>query len=400
MQSVTVLGSTGSIGQSTLDVIAAYPDRFRVEALTAHKNVTLLYRQCLHFKPRYAVVSDEVLAKQLASRLKEAQVSTEVCFGAEMISQLAGDPASDIVVAAIVGSVGLLPTLSAVRAGKRVLLVNKEALVMAPALFMQTVQAHEATLLPVDSEHNAIFQCLPNDFLPGRGKISGLQSIVLTASGGPFRATPLADLKIVTPAQAIAHPNWQMGSKISVDSATMMNKGLEVIEAFWLFGLSIEQVRVVVHPQSVVHSMAVFDDGSVLAQLGCPDMRIPIANALAWPQRIKSGAKQLDLIEVGRLDFEPMSYDRFPCLRLAFQALKAGGTATAILNAANEVAVEAFCRDQIGFMDISAVVDSVMQKMSTEAAIELDIVLAADRKARELAEQSITKSVILPLSAV
>lgn len=392
MQSVTILGSTGSIGQSTLDVIALHPDRFRVEALTAHKNIGLLYRQCLQFNPRFAVISDAVLAEQLKTKLSEAKCNTEVLHGIDAISQLAGDSGSTIVVAGIVGAAGLLPTLSAIKAGKRILLANKESLVMAADLFMQMVRTHHATLLPIDSEHNAIFQCLPDDFLPGK-KLQGVQSVILTASGGPFRTTPLSELPNMTPAQAIAHPNWHMGPKISIDSATMMNKGLEVIEAFWLFGLSIEQIQVVIHPQSTVHSLVVFDDASLLAQLGCPDMRIPITHALSWPMRMTSGAKRLDLTMIKRLDFEPVSFERFPCLRLAFQALKAGGTATAILNAANEVAVDAFCRHQIRFDQIASVIDAVMQKSDVVFATDLNVILSADNLARKFATQMIKESV-------
>lgn len=392
MQSVTILGSTGSIGQSTLDIIARHPDRFRIEALTAHKNISLLYRQCLQFKPRFAVLSDDILAQQLKTKLIESNIHTEVLHGPEAIAQLAADSSSTTVVAAIVGSVGLLPTLAAVKAGKRVLLANKEALVMAADVFMQSVRTHHATLLPIDSEHNAIFQCLPDDFLPGK-KAQGLQSIILTASGGPFRTTPLSELKNITPMQAVKHPNWRMGAKISIDSATMMNKGLEVIEAFWLFGLSIEQIQVVIHPQSTVHSLVVFEDASLLAQLGCPDMRIPITHALSYPERIASGAKKLDLTAIGRLDFEPISLERFPCLRLSYQALKAGGTATAILNAANEIAVDAFRQGRIRFDQIFSVNDAVLQRSTIAPATDLMIILEADQKARELTTQIIKESV-------
>ncbi|MCX7120929.1 MAG: 1-deoxy-D-xylulose-5-phosphate reductoisomerase [Gammaproteobacteria bacterium] len=392
MHSITILGSTGSIGQSTLDIIARHPDRFRVEALTAHKNIALLFRQCVQFKPRFAVLKDEKLALQLKEKLREEKIKTDVLFGIDAIAQLAGDSASDTVVAAIVGSVGLLPTLAAVKAGKRILLANKESLVMGANLFMQMVRDHGATLLPIDSEHNAIFQCLPDNFLPGK-KLAGVQSLILTASGGPFRTTPIQELKNMTPMQAIAHPNWQMGPKVSIDSATMMNKGLEVIEAFWLFGLPIENIQVLIHPQSIVHSLVTFDDASFLAQMGCPDMRIPITHALAWPDRIVSGAKKLDLAAIGRLDFEPVSLDRFPCVRLAYQALKAGGTATAILNAANEIAVEAFCNHQIRFDQISTLIDAVMQQADIVDASDLNAILSADREAREFTTQIIKESV-------
>jgi 1-deoxy-D-xylulose-5-phosphate reductoisomerase len=387
MRFVTILGSTGSIGQNTLDVIARHPDLFRVEALTANKNVALLFRQCQQFRPRYAALLDPALATQLRVKLREAKIRTKVLSGLDAISQLAGDGASDTVVAAIVGGAGLLPTLSAVKAGKRVLLANKEALVMAADVFMNAVTLHKATLLPVDSEHNAIFQCLPLGFLPGRTPLRGVHSIILTASGGPFRTTPLSELHQVTPVQAVAHPNWQMGPKISIDSATMMNKGLEVIEAFWLFGLSIEQIQVVIHPQSTVHSLVSFEDGSFLAQLGCPDMRIPIANVLGWPNRIASGAKRLDLTAIKQLDFEPLSLERFPCVRLAYQALNAGGSATAILNAANEVAVEAFYRGKIGFLDIARCIDHVLQSIPSVFIATLEDVLGADKAARDSAER-------------
>ena len=385
MQSITILGATGSIGQSTLDVIACHKDQFRVEALTANKNIQLLYKQCLQFQPRYAAVLDPVLAEQLATRLREAHSATEVCVGIDAIVELAADASSDIIVSAIVGAAGLLPTLAAVKAGKRILLANKEALVMGGDFFMQAVNTHKATILPVDSEHNAIFQCLPSDFLPGRSTLPEVHSIILTASGGPFRSMPIDSLEAVTPVQAMKHPNWQMGSKISVDSASMMNKGLEVIEAFFLFGLDITQIRVVIHPQSIIHSLVEYVDGSLLAQLGSPDMRIPIAHTLAWPKRFKSGAKRLDLTEIGRLDFEVPDVKRFPCLRLAYQALKAGGTATATLNAANEVAVDAFCTNQIAFTQIPALIDAVMQEADVHSIADLDVLLAADKKARELA---------------
>jgi len=393
MQSVTVLGSTGSIGQSTLDVIAQHPDRFHIHALTAHRNIATVFRQCLQFKPTFAALRDAELALQLKIKLQAAAVKTEVVFGADAIAQLAGDAQADIVVAGIVGAAGLLPTLSAVKAGKRVLLANKEALVMAADIFMQSVRKYKATLLPIDSEHNAIFQCLPDHFLPGRAPLQGVHSIVLTASGGPFRTMPLQALADVSPAEAMAHPNWKMGPKISIDSATMMNKGLEVIEAFWLFGLSIEQIQVVIHPQSVIHSMVSFHDASVLAQLGCPDMRIPITHALSYPERITSGAKRLNLVEVGRLDFHQVDIQRFPCVRLAYQALKAGGTATAILNAANEVAVDAFCHQHIRFTQIATVIDAVMQKSNIQVGSDLDVVIEADKIARQQTTQMVKDAV-------
>lgn len=385
MQLVTILGATGSIGQSTLSVISQHPDQFRVVGLTANKNINQLYQQCLQFKPEFAVVLDAARGQQLAQRLKAAGLSTVVSVGKEAITQLAGDDSSQIVVSAIVGAAGLLPTLAAIKAGKRVLLANKEALVMGGDYFMSAVAKHKATLLPIDSEHNAIFQSLPTGFLPGYKKLSGVHAIILTASGGPFRLTPINELSSVTPVQAMAHPNWQMGAKISVDSATMMNKGLEVIEAFWLFGLPITQIRVVIHPQSMIHSLVEYEDGSLLSQMGVPDMRIPIAHSLAWPKRITSGAKRLDLVEMGRLDFEAPDVRRFPCLRLAYQALKAGGTATAILNAANEVAVEAFCCNQLKFTQIASLIDMVMQKAEISTVTDLETLIESDQKTRSLA---------------
>lgn len=389
MQMVTILGSTGSIGCNTLDVIARHPDRFQVFALTAKQNIERLFTQCVRFKPRYAVMVEADLAKQLSERLCEAQIATEVLAGSEAIAQIAADPASEIVMAAIVGAAGLLPTLAAVQSGKRVLLANKEALVMSGALLINAVRENQATLLPVDSEHNAIFQCMPAGFLPGVGHADGVKSITLTASGGPFRTMPLADLKNVTPEQAIAHPNWKMGPKISIDSATMMNKGLEVIEAYWLFNIDIDQIKVVIHPQSIVHSMVEYQDSSMLAQLGCPDMRTPISNALAWPQRIVSGVSALDLVAAGCLEFEAVSHTRSPCLSLAYQALKAGGTAMAVLNAANEVAVQAFRQKRIGYTQIAEVIDYVLQTLAAVPAECVDVIIAADQQARRASAQYI-----------
>lgn len=389
MQRVTVLGATGSIGRSTLDVLALHKEQFKVTGLTAGKNINLLYQQCLQFKPEYAAILDPKDAKQLETRLREAGICTEVLCGAKAIAGLAGSDDSDTVIAGIVGAAGLLPTMSAVRAGKRVLLANKEALVMAGGLFMAAVARHQATLLPVDSEHNAIFQCLPSGFLPGHAMPSGLQSIILTASGGPFREAPLESLEQVTPAEAIAHPTWQMGQKISVDSATMMNKGLEVIEAHWLFNMPIKKIRVQIHPQSIIHSMVVFDDASVLAQMGSPDMRIPIANALGWPHRIGSNAKHLDFSQVGALTFEPLSLKRYPCLRLAYQALNAGGSAPCALNAANEVAVAAFCQHRIRFTEIASVIEDTMQKAQSVAFHSIEDVMMHDQTVRHLAEDAI-----------
>lgn len=389
-QSITVLGATGSIGVSTLDVIARHPERYSVFALTAERRWQLLATQCLVHRPRFAVIRDAASAKLLAQALREQGSSTQVLYGAEALEQVAGAAEVDLVMAAIVGAAGLLPTLAAVRQGKKVLLANKEVLVMAGGLFTRAVAEHKATLLPIDSEHNAIFQCLPNhrtDYLAQGLHSSGVRKILLTASGGPFRNTPLAELKQVTPEQACAHPNWSMGQKISVDSATMMNKGLELIEACWLFNCSPEQVDVVIHPQSVIHSMVEYIDGSVLAQLGNPDMRTPIAHALAWPERIESGVSSLDLIATARLDFSAPDYQRFPCLRLARQAALRGGNAPVILNAANEVAVAAFLERRLGFDRIAGLIDSVLERIPFGEPNSLEQVQAADEEARALSQQ-------------
>jgi 1-deoxy-D-xylulose-5-phosphate reductoisomerase len=390
VQKVTLLGATGSIGVSTLSVLAQHPGKYSVYALTANRSVDTLFEQCQQFEPLFAVMLDENSAEQLAAKIKTAGLLTQVLFGAEALQKVAADESVDYVVAAIVGAAGLLPTLAAARAGKHILLANKEALVMSGHLLMREVEANGATLLPVDSEHNAIWQCLPvgeSQQYQYDGK--GIRRIILTASGGPFRDYELADLENVTPEQAVAHPNWSMGQKISVDSATMMNKGLEVIEAHWLFGLSNDQIDVVLHRQSIVHSMVDYVDGSVLAQMGNPDMRTPIANALAWPNRIDSGVAPLDLIEVGRLDFSKADHQHFPCLALAYQALKAGGTSTAILNAANEVAVDAFLNRQIKFTEIAAIIEQVLSKQTASSGECLEQVLADDKQARLLANNFI-----------
>lgn len=390
MQAITLLGSTGSIGVSTLNVLAQHPEKYRVYALTANRSVDTLFEQCQQFKPEIAVMLDESSAEQLAQRLKSTDVDTQVLSGEQALIHVSESDNIDYVVAAIVGAAGLLPTLAAARAGKHILLANKEALVMSGGLFMREVEANGATLLPVDSEHNAIWQCLPvgnKQQYHFEGK--GVRRIILTASGGPFRDYDLADLEHVTPEQAVAHPNWSMGQKISVDSATMMNKGLEVIEAHWLFGLPTEKIDVVLHRQSIVHSMVDYDDGSVLAQMGNPDMRTPIANALAWPERIDSGVVPLDLVKVGRLDFSVADHQHFPCLALAYQALEAGGTSTAILNAANEVAVEAFLKKQIKFTQIAQIIDQVLSKMPASNGGTLEQVLADDQQARQIAKDLI-----------
>lgn len=379
---ITILGSTGSIGVSTLDVIARQPDRFKVTALTASKAIDQLYQQCLQFQPDYAVLVDAEAADTLRQRLRQDAPRIKVLGGAEALVQVAGLDNADYVMAAIVGSAGLLPTLAAVRQGKRVLLANKEALVMAGELFMQEVRHHQAVLLPVDSEHNAIFQCMPAGFRPGQDTPDAVEHILLTASGGPFRTRPLQELERVTPEQACAHPNWDMGRKISVDSATMMNKGLEVIEACWLFSLDVEQIQIVIHPQSVIHSLVQYRDGSVLAELGEPDMRTPIAHALAWPGRVASGVGNLNLIEIGRLDFEKPDYQRFPCLALAHQAWKTGGTASAVLNAANEEAVQAFLDGKLAFTSIAQVIEKTLEHTTIQPVDSLDVVLHADAAAR------------------
>jgi 1-deoxy-D-xylulose-5-phosphate reductoisomerase len=393
LKGITVLGSTGSIGVSTLDVIARHSDRYRVEALTANQDVEGMLGQCERFRPKVAVMADEGAGRKLAKFLADKGIPTEVLTGLRGLETAAAMPGTDYVMAAIVGAAGLLPTLSAVRAGKRVLLANKEALVVAGRLFMQEARDHQAEILPIDSEHNAVFQCLPEGDLRDL-EARGVKRILLTASGGPFRTTPLESLSSVTPSQACAHPNWEMGRKISVDSATMMNKGLEVIEAHWLFHASPEKIRVVLHPQSVIHSMVEYIDGSVLAQLGNPDMRTPIAHALAWPERIESGVGSLDLFEVAQLDFEAPDSRRFPCLDLAFEAIKTGGTAPAILNAANEIAVAAFLDEKLAFTDIATVVDGTLQKLSAEQADSLDRLLAVDQEARKVAEQLVMSRVL------
>jgi 1-deoxy-D-xylulose-5-phosphate reductoisomerase len=386
VQQVTVLGATGSIGLSTLDVIARHPERYQVFALTGFSRLAELQVLCVRHRPRYAVVPDAESALELQNHLRAAGLETEVLVGEEGLCAVSADKAVDCVMAAIVGAAGLKPTLAAVQAGKKVLLANKEALVMSGALFMQAVRQSGALLLPIDSEHNAIFQCLPGDYSRGLQAV-GVRRVLLTASGGPFRETPLAELERVTPEQACAHPNWSMGRKISVDSASMMNKGLELIEACWLFDARPEQIEVVIHRQSVIHSLVDYVDGSVLAQMGNPDMRTPIAHALAWPERIDSGVSPLDLFAIGRLDFERPDEQRFPCLRLAREASQAGGSAPAMLNAANEVAVEAFLQRRIRFTDIARMIESVLNALPVRAVEALDTVFEADTRARELAGQ-------------
>lgn len=383
-QKITVLGSTGSIGTNTLDVVARHREHYEVFALSAATQVDLMLRQCAEFKPRYAVMASAPHAKLLAEQLRSNGLATEVLQSPDALEQIASHPEVDAVMAAIVGAAGLAPCLAAARAGKRLLLANKEALVVGGALFMDTVKRHGATLLPIDSEHSAIFQCLPEDRASWPDRVD---SLLLTASGGPFRLRDPATLSEITPEQACAHPNFSMGRKISVDSASMMNKGLELIEACWLFDARPSQVEVVVHPQSVIHSLVDYVDGSVLAQLGNPDMRTPIANALAWPERIDSGVAPLDLFAIARLDFQAPDEQRFPCLRLARQAAEAGNSAPAMLNAANEVAVSAFLERRIRYPEIASIIDEVLTREPVVAVNELDAVFAADARARVLAQQ-------------
>ena len=392
---LTILGATGSIGVSTLDVVARHPDRFEVVALSGHRQVEVLAAQCRRFRPAYAVVGSAADAQRLALLLKDAGLRTEVLHGAEALVQVASLPEVDAVMAAIVGAAGLPPTLAAARAGKRVLLANKEALVMAGAVFMAEARRAGALLLPIDSEHNAIFQSMPYNYAGDMAR-GGVRRILLTASGGPFRTTPLDVLTGVTPEQAVAHPNWVMGRKISVDSATMMNKGLEVIEAHWLFNAPADRIEVVIHPQSVIHSLVDYEDGSVLAQLGNPDMRTPIAHALAWPERIDSGVAPLDLFSVAQLNFERPDLVRFPCLDLAYRALRAEGNAAAVLNAANEMAVEAFLDRRLPFLGIAEVIAATLDAVPQAAVPDLPAVLEADRQARAAALKILARQAAKP----
>ncbi len=388
MQRITILGATGSIGVSTLDVVARHPDRYAVYALTAHRNVQQLAKQCEQFLPKVAVVGTTEAADALHKILQQKNLNIPVAYGEAALCAVASATECDMVMAAIVGAAGLAPAMAAAHAGKKILLANKEALVMSGQLFMDAVTENGATLLPIDSEHNAVFQCLPQDYRRFPSS-AGVQKILLTASGGPFLHRPVSSLDMVTPEEAVAHPNWVMGRKISVDSATMMNKGLEVIEAHWLFGAAANQIEVVIHPQSVIHSMVSYVDGSVLAQLGNPDMRTPIAHAMAYPERITSGVLSLDLTQIGQLNFERPDLLRFPCLQLAFDALQAGGTAPAILNAANEVAVEAFLDRKIGFRVIDQLIARVMDALPPCPVSSMDVLFEADSHSREMAREFI-----------
>jgi len=389
MKGICILGATGSIGVSTLDVVKRHADEYRVIALTANTNIDVLFEQCLEFKPEFAVVVNEAKGADFKAKIAGTAIADiTVLVGAEALVKVATLESVDSVMAAIVGAAGLLSALAAAKAGKTVLLANKESLVMSGDIFMQAVHDSGATLLPIDSEHNAIFQCMPANYTTGHDAPTA-RRILLTASGGPFRTTPLDELAAVTVDQAVAHPKWDMGRKISVDSATMMNKGLELIEACLLFNMQPEQIQVVVHPQSIIHSMVDYVDGSVLAQMGNPDMRIPIAHAMAWPERFDSGVAPLDIFAVKHMDFEPVDLQRFPCLRLAMEAIKAGGIMPTVLNAANECAVEAFLNEKIRFTDIPDVIEQSMGEFSATQADTLEHILEADQQARTQAQQII-----------
>lgn len=378
IQILTILGATGSIGSQTLDLVTRHPDRFEVYALTGHRKVEILAGQCRRFRPKVAVVADGEAARELKALL--GQTNIEIRYGAQALEEVSAESSVTTVVAGIVGSAGLRPILAAAKAGKRILLANKEPLVMTGALLIDLAKLHGAKLLPTDSEHNAIFQSLPDN-----GDTSGVTRLILTASGGPFRQMSLETMAKVTPAQACAHPTWTMGRKISVDSATLMNKTLEVIEAHYLFGITADRIEILVHPQSIIHSLVEYKDGSQLAQLGSPDMRTPIANVLAWPERIDAGVKKLELASIGQLTFEKPDYKRFPALGLGYEALKLGGTAPAILNAANEVAVEAFLAGGLRFTDIVHTAADVLAKLPSTPALDLATIMAADMQAREMA---------------
>jgi 1-deoxy-D-xylulose-5-phosphate reductoisomerase len=389
VKNIALLGATGSIGSSTLDVIARHPDKFRASAVTAHHNVQALVALCLQHKPDVAVIADASHYAELKEGLQNAGLKTQAQAGEQALIDIASAPEHDTILAAIVGAAGVNSTLAAAKAGKRLLLANKESVVLAGELLMQAIRHSGAEILPIDSEHNAIYQCLPH-----AANHAAVRRLLLTASGGPFRGRTRESLQHITPEQACAHPNWVMGRKISVDSATLMNKGLEVIEAHHLFSMASDKIEVVVHPQSVIHSMVDYVDGSVLAQLGNPDMRTAIAYGLAWPERIDSGVAPLDLMALGRFDFEKPDLSVFPCLQLAFDALKTGGTAPAVLNAANEVAVEAFLQKKLSFLAIAHVIERTLSAMHTEPASNLDVLMAADQDARAKAMECVKKLVI------
>ncbi|MEE8387945.1 MAG: 1-deoxy-D-xylulose-5-phosphate reductoisomerase [Acidiferrobacterales bacterium] len=394
LRGVAILGATGSIGVNTLNVISRHPDRFTVVVLTANTQVDRLFEQCKRFQPRVAIMADAQSAERLQQKVNKAGLEIKVAAGIGSIGSAVEADDIEIVMAAIVGAVGLKPTLAAVQAGKQVLIANKEPLVMCGGVFIAEAKRSGAVLLPIDSEHNAIFQCLPSGYRAGE-LVVGVRRILLTCSGGPFRETPIELLKDVTPQQACAHPNWIMGKKISVDSATLMNKGLELIEACWLFGVQPDQVEIVIHRQSVIHSMVEYLDGSVLAQMGNPDMKIPIAHALSWPDRIDSGAKALDLFDIGRLDFERPDMTKFPCLRLAYGAVVEGGTAPAILNAANEEAVQAFLDNRMAFTSIAKVIERVLESVDARAVTTIDAIVEDDARARLAA-----RALILPADKI
>lgn len=391
MQNVTILGSTGTIGEQTLDVIARHTEQYKVFALTANTNVTAMLQQCLDFKPTYAVMLDAAAAADLSHQLKAQNSRTHVLTGLSSLEQVSSDATVDTVMAAIVGAAGLKPAMAAAKAGKRILLANKETLVMAGSLFIDAVKQGGATLLPIDSEHNAIFQVMPSQSMKDLTD-GGVRKIILTASGGPFRLHSKEQIAKATPALALKHPNWVMGAKITIDSATLMNKGLEVIEAHWLFNAQPNQIEVVVHPQSVIHSMVEYIDGSILAQLGNPDMRTPIAYALGYPTRIESGVSSLDFLSISKLEFEAPDTERFPCLQLAYDVLNAGGTAATVLNAANEIAVQAFLTNSIGFMGISDLIASTLDSMPIETVSSVEHLIETDQLARQYANKLIAST--------
>ena len=390
IKKVTILGSTGTVGINTLEVIKLNHDKFEVFALTANVNLEKLYHQCVDCKPRYAVLRDEVMASELGGMLSKSDTNTIVLSGVKGLEFVASHSKVDIVMAAIVGAAGLAPSISAASSGKTILLANKEALVMSGNIFIKKIEESGARVLPIDSEHNAIFQCLPSLAYENQSlKASGVKKLLLTGSGGPFRLTDIEDLENVSPEEACAHPNWVMGKKISVDSATMMNKGLEIIEACFLFRVDPSIIDVVIHPESIIHSMVEYFDGSIIAQLGNPDMKIPIANALAWPERIESGVDSLDFSRIATFNFEDPDYNKFPCLELAKEAWYAGGTAPAVLNAANEVAVACFLREEIGFLEIPKLVEMALAKVCFESGDSLDEIIAADSETRDIVRHKI-----------